>query len=149
LSLVKNVVSFLSYQLEQENIKINIDAQGDVFTTLGSRNELEQVLTNLILNGRDAVRRNNKPGIITVVLDKTEGGLRIKIRDNGCGIPSEIVSKVFDPFFTTKDVGKGLGLGLSICQAIIEKHKGSVSVKSELGKGSEFIIALPAMRKIH
>lgn len=69
--------------------------------------------------------------------------VRIRIRDNGTGIPSELTNKVFDPFFTTKDVGKGTGLGLTICYQILEKHKGNIEVVSELGEGTEFLITLP------
>ncbi|MEG3843755.1 ATP-binding protein [Microcoleus sp. herbarium14] len=69
--------------------------------------------------------------------------VRIGIRDNGTGIPPELKDKVFDPFFTTKDVGKGTGLGLTVCYQLIEKHKGNLEVFSELGEGTEFCITLP------
>ncbi|PSB30017.1 histidine kinase [filamentous cyanobacterium Phorm 46] len=69
--------------------------------------------------------------------------VRIGIRDNGTGIPPELKSKIFDPFFTTKDVGKGTGLGLTVCYQLIEKHKGNLEVVSELGEGTEFCITLP------
>ncbi|MDF5717822.1 MAG: MHYT domain-containing protein [Rhizonema sp. NSF051] len=69
--------------------------------------------------------------------------VRIHIADNGRGIPLEILNKIFDPFFTTKPVGKGTGLGLSICYQIIEKHQGQLSVNSQIGQGTEFVITLP------
>lgn len=69
--------------------------------------------------------------------------VRIGIRDNGTGITPELKDKVFDPFFTTKDVGKGTGLGLTICYQVIEKHKGNLEVFSELGQGTEFLITMP------
>jgi two-component system NtrC family sensor kinase len=67
----------------------------------------------------------------------------VSIKDTGQGIPENIKEKIFDPFYTTKGVGKGTGLGLSISQSIIEKHNGSIKVKSAKGKGTEFIISLP------
>jgi signal transduction histidine kinase len=67
----------------------------------------------------------------------------IKIRDNGKGIPQENLKKIFEPFFTTKDVGQGTGLGLFIVYKIIEQHKGTITVQSEVGKGTEFTIKLP------
>jgi signal transduction histidine kinase len=67
----------------------------------------------------------------------------IRIRDNGCGIPSEIKNKIFDPFFTTKAVGKGTGLGLSISYQIIQKHGGQIEVNSQPGEGTEFVITMP------
>jgi signal transduction histidine kinase len=72
-----------------------------------------------------------------------ENQIRIKIRDNGVGIPLEFQAQIFDPFFTTKPIGKGTGLGLSICYKIIEKHSGTITVTSEVGKGTEFAITLP------
>ncbi len=66
--------------------------------------------------------------------------------DDGKGISKENIGKIFDPFFTTKKVGEGTGLGLSICHSIIEKHRGSIKVNSEIGKGSEFLIALPVIQ---
>ena len=67
----------------------------------------------------------------------------IAITDNGPGMTEEVRSKIFEPFFTTKAVGKGTGLGLSISYGIIEKHKGTIEVKSETGIGTEFIITIP------
>ena len=88
-----------------------------------------------------SVNENVGPGL---VLWHPKGArIRLEIEDEGKGIPQEIVSKIFDPFFTTKDVGKGLGLGLSICHAIIEKHNGMITARSEPGKGSVFIVQLP------
>ncbi|MBE9184465.1 HAMP domain-containing protein [Microcoleus sp. LEGE 07076] len=69
--------------------------------------------------------------------------VRIGIRDNGTGIAPELKAKIFDPFFTTKDVGKGTGLGLTVCYQVIEKHKGNLEVISELGEETEFLITLP------
>ena len=68
--------------------------------------------------------------------------VEIRISDTGMGIPKENLSKLFDPFFTTKDVGKGTGLGLNVVYNIIQKHKGTIDVESELGKGSTFILRI-------
>ncbi|MFA4889638.1 MAG: ATP-binding protein [Candidatus Omnitrophota bacterium] len=148
LSAVNNVTAFLDYQLAQENIRIIIHAnpeEEDYFVS-GNQNELEQVITNIVLNARDAIKRIKKSGDIGITLHKNSSRINIEIKDDGIGISKEIISKIFDPFFTTKDVGKGLGLGLSICQAIIEKHKGLIMVKSEPGKGSAFTIQLPKFK---
>ncbi len=63
--------------------------------------------------------------------------------DTGCGMPPEILGRIFDPFFTTKGPSEGTGLGLAICHDIVEKHGGKISVESEVGKGTTFIITLP------
>ncbi len=71
----------------------------------------------------------------------------ICIKDTGTGIPENIKEKIFEPFFTTKEAGKGTCLGLSITYGIIQQHQGSIEVKSEVGKGTEFIIKLPTNLK--
>lgn len=147
LSVLKNVIAFLKYQLEQENIRIITDAKEEAYPVTGNHNELEQVVTNIILNARDAIKQTKKSGAISVSLLKDDDWVKIKIQDEGIGIPQEIISKVFDPFFTTKDVGKGTGLGLSICQAIVEKHNGLITVKSEVNKGSIFTVQLPKTKE--
>ena len=116
---------------------------------------VEQVLINLVLNARDAMPDG---GVISVrtsfaVVSEAEARQRPKMRagqfvclavsDNGCGIPSEMISRIFDPFFTTKEVGKGTGLGLSTVQSIMEQHSGWVEVVSEIGRGSTFKVFFP------
>lgn len=143
LNVTRNVTSFLGYQLEQENIKIITEAKENAYLVMGNHNELEQVLTNIILNAKDAIKRIKKSGNIYISFAKSDDWIKLAIKDEGVGIPQEIMPKIFDPFFTTKEVGKGTGLGLSICQAIIEKHNGIISVQSEPNKGSVFTVQLP------
>ena len=76
-------------------------------------------------------------------MDEVEHQVRLEVEDNGPGIPPEIITSIFDPYFTTKDVGQGSGLGLAITHEIITKHGGDISVESEPGKGTKFIITLP------
>jgi len=148
LNVTKKVISFLGYQFEQENIKIILSAKDEVYLVNGNQNELEQVLTNIILNSRDAITKIKRSGNIYIGLSKSNNSIDVEIRDEGAGIAKEIMSKIFDPFFTTKDVGKGLGLGLSICQAIVEKHDGSIAVQSEVNKGSIFTVKLPRTKEV-
>jgi C4-dicarboxylate-specific signal transduction histidine kinase len=143
---VKNVVYFLGYQLQQDNITVIPDIKEDDCIIVGNSNELEQVITNLILNGKDAIKRIKKSGAIRVTLSKSNNWIKLEVQDEGAGIADEIMPKIFDPFFTTKDVGKGVGLGLSICQSIIEQHNGVISVKSKAGEGTAFSIKFPKKR---
>ena len=145
---VENVVSFLGYQLEQENIKVITKAKKNTYMVIGNQNELEQVLTNIILNAKDAIKKVKKSGNIHIGLSETDDYIKIEIKDEGSGIPKEVMPKIFDPFFTTKDVGKGVGLGLSICQSIVEKHKGFISVQSLVNEGSTFSVQLPKVKEL-
>jgi signal transduction histidine kinase len=112
--------------------------------------EFSQVVLNLLVNAAHAIKdalKDQDPSVlgkIRVSTRKLEDRVEIRISDTGTGIPEDIRSKIFEPFFTTKEVGKGTGLGLSIAyDIIVNKHGGSIRIESELGKGSEFILALP------
>jgi len=113
-----------------------------------NRNKLIHVLVNLLQNAIDALREKQfaageKPQIL--IQGRMEGDRSIiVIRDNGPGIEAKIVNKIFDPFFTTKEVGKGMGLGLSICYRIVQGYGGKISVKSEPGRFCEFTLDFPA-----
>ena len=104
--------------------------------------ELSQVIINMLMNANDAIGENGKIDVTSQVNNKH---INIIISDDGCGMDQSTVNKLFDPFFTTKDVGEGTGLGLSVSHKIIESHQGSISVESELGKGSRFTIAIPVL----
>ncbi len=150
LDVITKAISFLEFQLEQENIKIILEAKDDQYLSYGEPIELEQVVTNIVLNGRDAIRLSNRgSGEMQVLLSKNNEWVKLRIKDDGAGISKETISKIFDPFFTTKDVGKGLGLGLSICHSIVEKYKGLISVSSEIDKGTIFTIQFPIARVAH
>ncbi len=143
--VVETVCNFLEYQLKQENIEV-IAAPSKVGPVSGIANELEQVLTNLILNSRDAIRDSGRKGRVEIKTDQQNGFVNVTISDNGVGIKKETLSRIFDPFYTTKDVGKGTGLGLTICAAIVEKHKGNISAASEEGRGASFTIQFLATK---
>jgi signal transduction histidine kinase len=81
---------------------------------------------------------------VSVTTKLVNGDVRIKVKDNGNGIPQRIADKVFQPFFTTKPTGEGTGLGLSLSYDIIKAHGGEIIVKSNTGDGAEFILKLPA-----
>lgn len=105
-------------------------------------NQLEQVFFNLVTNARDAMPDG---GTITISTRADDKFIEILFADSGHGIPEDKMGSIFEPFFTTKEIGKGTGLGLSICKEIIEGHGGSIGVKSQINKGTEFIIRLPVV----
>ncbi|MBI4257216.1 hypothetical protein HY626_04135 [Candidatus Uhrbacteria bacterium] len=139
---IENALTFLGYQLEQENIRL-VKHLGAVPKIKGMANELEQVFTNLILNGKDAIKEAKAAGVIEIQTFEKNGSVCASVKDDGKGIPKEHLTKIFDPFFTTKEVGKGTGLGLSISFGIIEKHGGKIEVTSQPGEGSTFTVSLP------
>jgi signal transduction histidine kinase len=102
--------------------------------------QLNQVWMNLLVNAAHAVKDGGEVRLTT----RREGEMVIvTISDTGCGIPAEYLKRIFDPFFTTKPVGDGTGLGLSVTYSIIERHKGSIKVESQLNQGTTFIVSIP------
>ena len=134
---IEAVFSIYQNQLKR-NINIVRDYQ-DIPEVHGYPDELIQVWTNLVYN---AIQALPSGGTITVKTRHLGDGVEIAIKDTGTGIPLEIQNKIFDAFFTTKSVGEGSGLGLHICQQIIDKHHGKISVESKPGQ-TQFVVWLP------
>jgi signal transduction histidine kinase len=103
--------------------------------------QLNQVVMNLVVNAAHAI--NGERGVITVRTGVEGEIVWLEVSDTGCGMSPETMARVFDPFFTTKPVGKGTGLGLSLSYGIVQKHSGRIEVKSTLGEGTTFRVALP------
>lgn len=112
---------------------------GEIPTIRCFPNMLNQVFTNILVNACQAI---DGQGTITITTEYKNKKLVVKIKDTGKGIPQNQLSKIFSAGFTTKGIGVGTGLGLAICSKIIEKHKGEITVTSEVGKGSEFTITI-------
>ncbi|MFO0909850.1 MAG: ATP-binding protein [Isosphaeraceae bacterium] len=108
---------------------------------------LNQVFLNLLMNALQAIEATGRQAGRIIVATRTEAdAILIEVRDDGVGIPAEVVSRIFDPFFTTKPVGRGTGLGLSITHGIIADHGGRIEVESTIGAGSLFRVHLPTQR---
>jgi signal transduction histidine kinase len=109
----------------------------------GDESQLKQVIINLLTNAYDAIGQG---GTIRISTHPTSrNGVELVIEDTGCGIPLEEQDKLFEPFYTTKPVGKGVGIGLSTCYAIVRRHDGEINVDSALGMGSAFRVTLPGV----
>ena len=156
---VKHLIAEV-YQIAQEtfpkNIEIETDILRNLWTVNGDATQLHQVLMNLAVNARDAMANG---GILKISaenfvidhyyarthLDAQEGEyILITVSDTGVGIPSDIKERVFEPFFTTKEIGYGTGLGLATVLGIVKGHGGFLDVYSEVGRGSQFRVFLPA-----
>ena len=127
----------LSSQLSNKNIRIHKKYTRDLPQVKCYVSQLNQVFIIILTNAIQAI---NQKGKITISTQMINEKIEISFKDTGSGIPKEVIDKIFDPFFTTKDIGEGKGLGLSAVYGIIQKHKGSIKVNSEIGKGTEFII---------
>lgn len=111
----------------------------------GKAGKLNQVFMNIVSNAIDAIEQN---GTITIKTQKRGNFVNVIVTDSGKGMPIDIQNRIFDPFFTTKDIGKGVGLGLSITFGIIQEHNGSVEVKSKPNEGSQFTVTLPEFQNL-
>jgi PAS domain S-box-containing protein len=122
-------------------IQVQNGGAPDVLASFG---QLEQVVVNLVTNAAKASRPGRPNQVILRVLPGSPGMGRLEVIDEGTGIDPAIRERIFEPFFTNNVVGKGAGLGLSICKAIVGAHGGALTVESELGKGSTFRMEIPA-----
>jgi two-component system, cell cycle sensor histidine kinase and response regulator CckA len=149
--LIRNSANFV---LSGSNVRCDLEFPENLWDIKADKGQLSQVFNNLILNADQAMPEG---GHITIRAKnlmieedaalplKKDKHVMIEVQDRGIGIPEEVLSKIFDPFFTTKQ--KGSGLGLSTVFSIIKRHEGYVTVKSELEKGTSFLVYLPAVDK--
>jgi len=123
-------------------ISLDLDLVPGLPAVACRRSELERVLVNLVVNAFHAV---GDEGHVVVSTAARSGGVVIRVKDDGCGIPAALRDRIFDPFFTTKPVGEGTGLGLAICYHIVRNHGGTIAVESARDLGTTFTIELPAV----
>jgi signal transduction histidine kinase/DNA-binding LacI/PurR family transcriptional regulator len=143
--IIESVLVFLGHSLRHSNCNVQIICTNHEIVIDGSPTRMTQVFTNLITNAIDALEENKNKHIAIELLEVT-GSVIIKVIDNGCGIPQENLSKIFDPMYTTKAFGQGTGLGLSIVHDIIHNDfGGSISVESESGIGTTFILQIKSV----
>lgn len=135
---VRSVVEIVKAQLTPEiSIEVNTLPLPDVVC---DQSRMNQVLFALVQNARQAIEGQGVIRISTCVVDSE---IRIAISDTGCGIDPQTIGRIFDPFFTTRDVGKGMGLGLTVSRDVVDAHHGRIEVDSTPGAGSTFTVCLP------
>lgn len=139
-SVIDDVVLFVGKQLHEFKIRVNLNLAEGLPTVFASGNQMKQVLLNLIMNAKTAMPQG---GTLTLATSSTDGKVQLSVSDTGTGIPEDIRDRIFEAFFTTKSDVKGVGLGLSVCFGIIRQHNGEISVESEVGVGTTFMITLP------
>jgi PAS domain S-box-containing protein len=139
-----------------KSIRVRSNREGDSWPVVGDPTQLHQVLLNLCVNARDAMPQGGTLTCKTenVTLDQQYAAMApeakagpyviIRVADTGTGIPKVVLDRIFEPFFTTKELGIGTGLGLSTVLGIIKSHGGFIKVDTEMGRGTEFAVYLPA-----
>ena len=142
-TIIQEVLQLRAYEQKVSNIEIITGFAPDLPQIIGNRDQLQQVLMNLIINAEQAMLTAHKRGTLIINTEHVRDIVRVSVIDDGPGISPENMKKLFIPFFTTKERGKGTGLGLSICHGIITEHNGSIYAESEQGKGTSFILELP------
>ena len=141
-TVVDRSVRLVAHQLELNGVELHLDLPSNLPAIQCDPGQIEQVLLALIMNAIDAMPRGGNLWVSTRMGEESDE-LAIEVRDDGSGIPPEILPHIFEPFLTTKESGKSVGLGLAVSQNIIEGHRGRVDVHSEVGKGTTFTVTLP------
>jgi len=142
--IIRAVLGIMGQQLKLYDIELILDLGDSIPPVLAQANRMEQIFFNLLANASDAILQKRKaagktsPEQIKIATSRSQDHVVVTVSDTGIGIPIEIKEKIFEPFFTTKEVGKGMGLGLSILYGIVKEYGGEIEVESEPGKGTSF-----------
>lgn len=147
-SIINEGISLVENQALFQNIEIVLNLDEHIPNVVIDSSQIVRVFINLIVNAAEAMEGNGSLTISSSV-DHEKKCVQIEVSDTGPGIAEQNLEKIFDPFFTTKETGHGVGLGLAISYGIIKEHKGSISVESELGKGTTFTVRLPIAEVIN
>lgn len=139
--LSRRVLELLRPFADRRRVALKLDPSEEACVAAVDYNQIQQALSNLVVN---AIQAMPDGGEVRVQVRPQPGGVLLAVHDTGKGIPPEHLDRIFEPFFTTQGAGEGTGLGLSITEGIVRDHRGTLEVKSELGRGSCFTIQLPA-----
>jgi len=140
--VIHRSLRLVQHQLDLASIQVQPELDPDLPPVLCDGAQIEQVLLALMMNAIDAMPQGGNLWLVTKI-NRDEGSVRIVVRDDGSGIPPEILPRLFEPFLTTKETGRGVGLGLAISRSILERHNGNIEVQSEVGRGTTFTVTLP------
>ena len=144
-SALGSAIQLLRFDPRFRRIRLTTELGADVPMVYGAGNQLTQVALNALINAADAI--DGRDGAIVVTSAPDRGGVLITIEDNGCGMSRETCERALDAFFTTKPPGMGVGLGLSVCKEIVDKHGGTIVLDSEPGRGTRVRIRIPSMQQ--
>jgi|GEM_PF-1388420 len=143
--IVESSLRFVDHRIKEQSVRLEKVLSPDLPEIYGDADNISQVIINIIVNALDSMPTNGSLAIMTGYCDHQPSNIQVTIKDSGCGIKEEILSKIFNPFFTTKEMGSGLGLAIS--KRIMDDHNGNILVKSMVGEGTTFFVCLP-VRKV-
>ncbi len=139
-SIIEDIIPLAESYGESKQVRIELDVQKEIPDVSADRENIRQVIVNIVQNGIDALPRNGRMNI-SIWYDQINDMVKMEFKDNGKGIKPEFLDKIFEPFFTTKDNGSGLGLAIS--HKIVENHFGRLFAFNNLNGGATFVIELP------
>ncbi len=140
--VVDRSLRLVQHQLDLAGIQVQASLDPDLPPVFCDAAQIEQVLLALVMNALEAMPQGGNLWLTTGFMHDPNH-VRIVVRDDGSGIPPEILPRIFEPFLTTKETGRGVGLGLAISHSILERHNGHIEVQSEVGRGTTFTVTLP------
>jgi two-component system NtrC family sensor kinase len=140
--VVARTIRLAEHKAEMSGVLLQVDLDRNLPPLHCDSAQIEQVALAMVINAIDAMPHGGNLWVSTRLVPGTET-IELQVRDDGVGIPPEILPQIFDPFTTTKEVGKGVGLGLAVSKGIVERHGGHIEVASQLGVGTTFRIFLP------
>ncbi len=141
--LLRDVVLLLQDALTRQRVGVTLDLESHVPPVMGDRVQLQQVILNLVMNGVEAMNDvGDRPRQLLISTRAAEQGVAMTVQDSGVGIDPAVFEKLFEPFFTTKP--EGMGMGLSVSRAIVQRHGGRLWASMNEGFGTTFHVALPA-----
>ena len=143
--VLRQTLRLQEYHLATDQIEVTWSLTDRLPKTLGDRGQLQQVIMNLVVNAHHAMKAAHGRGRLSIETGRAGGEIWARVRDDGPGIPPELLPRIFDPFLTTKPVGQGTGLGLSVSYSIVQAHGGRLVAENATGGGAVFTIVLPAI----
>ncbi|MGA3024214.1 MAG: ATP-binding protein [Bryobacteraceae bacterium] len=140
--IVGRAVSLVRHRLELSGTALELDLSSDLPAIPCDANQIQQVVLGLMVNAAEALGNGGRIDVLTRH-DRAARMVEIRVRDNGPGIPGNVLAQVFEPFFTTKPDVHRTGLGLAVARSIVEQHGGAILAESVEGAGAEFVVSLP------
>ena len=144
-AVVEDVVALMRKQVSRDGVEIVVELAPSTPRFLGDAGALQQVVVNLVLNAAQAISDRGRIIVRTAVIGDPPAGVQVLVEDTGCGIAADKLNRIFDPFYTSK--ASGTGLGLSVSLGIVQELGGTITVKSEPGRGSMFVVSVPIHRQ--